>query len=111
MYGVYYRIVFKAYVSTHSQRSLNCHRCSLLVYADKGITPENLPHFVPGQHDRAGSLAFLGSNNSILICLFYLLLSFVFFGYLWLKKYLDFWLYFGLSIKWQECYFSVSIFV
>ena len=39
--------------------------------------PEDLPHFVTGQHDRVGSLAFLRSNNSILTCLFYLWLSLV----------------------------------
>ena len=41
------------------------------------ITPEDLPHFVTGQHDRVGSLAFLRSNNSILTCLYYLWLSLV----------------------------------
>ena len=64
--------------STHNEA---CHRCSLLAYADKGmITPEDLPHFVTGQHDRDGSLAFLRSNNSILTCLFHLWLSLVIFG-------------------------------
>ena len=61
------------------------------------ITPEDLPHFVTGQHDRFSSLAFLRSNNSILTCLF--LLS------LFLKNCLEFWLYFGFYIKWQECFF------
>ena len=78
-----------------------------MTYADKGmITPEDLPHFVTGQHDRprVGSLAFLRSNNSILTCLFYLWL------YLF-EKMFGLWLYFGFFIKWQECYFSVSIFV
>ena len=78
MYRVYYRIVFKRLRQHHNEA---CHRCSLLAYADKGmITPENLPHFVTGQHDRVGSLAFLRSNNSILTCLFHLWLSLVIFG-------------------------------
>ena len=55
------------------------------------ITPEDLPHFVTGQHDRVGSLAFLQTNNSISTCLFYFWLSLVgkMFGFLAL-----FWLFY-----------------
>ena len=85
MYRVYYRIVFKRSCTSASTHNEACHRCSLLACADKGmITPEDLPHFVNGQHNRVDSLAFLLSNNSILTCLFHLWLSLVekMFGFL-----------------------------
>ena len=76
MYRVYYQIVFKRLRQHPLTTKLVIG--ALLAYADKGmITPEDLPHFVTGQHDRAGSLAFLPSNNSILTCVFYLWLSLV----------------------------------
>ena len=79
MYRVYYRIVFKRLCQHPLTTKLVIG--ALLAYADKGmITPEDLPHFVTGQHDRDGSLAFLRSNNSILTCLFHLWLSLVIFG-------------------------------
>ena len=79
MYRVYYRIVFKR-LRQHPL-TMKLVIGALLAYADKGmITPEDLPHFVTGQHDRVGSLAFLRSNNSILTCLFHLWLSLVIFG-------------------------------
>ena len=88
MYRVYCRIVFKR-LRQHPL-TMKLVIGALLAYADKGmITPEDLPHFVTGQHDKVGSLAFLWSNNSILTCLFYLWLSLV------EKKCLDFWLHFG----------------
>ena len=95
MYRVYYRIVFKRLRQHPLTTKLNCHRCSLLAYAEKGIiTPKDLPHFVTGQHDRVGSLAFLRSNNSISTCLFYLWLSLVekMFGLLAL-----FWLFYQVA--------------
>ena len=67
MYRVYYRIVFKRL----RQHSLTTKLVigALLAYADKGtITPEDLSHFVTGQHDR------------VVACLFYLWLSLVIFG-------------------------------
>ena len=76
MYRVYYRIVFKRLRQHPLTTKLVI--CALLAYADKGMmTPEDLPHFVTGQHDGVGSLAFFRSNNSILTCLFYLWLSLV----------------------------------
>ena len=67
MYRVYYRIVFKRL----RQHLLTTKVVigALLAYADKGmITPEDLSHFVTGQHDRVDA------------CLFYLWLSLVIFG-------------------------------
>ena len=72
----YYRIVFKRL----RQHPLTTKLVTgaLLAYADKGMmTAEDLPHFVTGQHDRVGSLAFFRSKNSIFTCLFYLWLSLV----------------------------------
>ena len=95
MYRVYYRIVFKRLRQHPLTTKLVIG--ALLAYADKStITPEDLPDFVTGQHDRVGNLAFCGQKLDF--DLFILLL--VIFGYLWLKKCLDFWLYFGFFIKW-----------
>ena len=77
MYRAYYRIVFKR-LRQHPLTTKLVTGALLVIYADKGmITPEDLPHFVTGQHDRVGSWAFLRSNNSILTCLFYLWVSLV----------------------------------
>ena len=57
MYRVYYWIVFKCLRQHPLTTKLVIG--ALLAYADKGmITPEDLPHFVTGQHNRVGSLAF-----------------------------------------------------
>ena len=57
MYRVYYWIVFKC-LRQH-QLTTKLVIGALLAYADKGmIMPEDLPHFVTGQHNRVGSLAF-----------------------------------------------------
>ena len=91
MYRVYYRIVFKRLRQHPLTTKLVIG--ALLAYADKGtITPGDLPHFVTGQITRFRLVYFI-------------------FGYLWLKKCLDFWLYFGFFIKWQEWVFSGSILV
>ena len=103
MYRVYYRTVFTRLRQHPLTSKLVID--AILAYAEKGMmTPEDLPHFVTGQHDRVGSLAFFRSNNSILTCLFYLWLSLF-------EKCLDVLLYFGFFVKWQEWFFSVSIFV
>ena len=54
MYRVYYRIVFKRLRQYPLTTKLVIG--ALLAYADKVmITPEDVPHFVTGQHDRVGS--------------------------------------------------------